>query len=383
MSFVVPEEISMLVSSDPEAGASNRSADGSYFEVQLQDGLTVPKDALNVNVSVEEATVWWVVPNITIGDNDKFYITGPEEGTIIDKLNLGYPAIAQFSMTVVSPNVSTLVIQNLAAGMPVGDFVIGDIFRPNAGVSSGILYTITGITTDTANYKEYTVSGLLEGNIAGSTDDFSRVRTAGTIRNYVLTIDEGLYDLAGLNQALLRELENAGAQIKDSNDNSLPLLTMSPDDATQRVEIKFNYSTVSIDFSQPDTCREILGFDALVYGPYATVPFNLVAPNVAQFNQVNYFLIHSDLTNKGIRFNNNYNQTISQVLIDVAPGSQIVSKPFNPAKINAPELTGATRTNLRFWITDDKNRRINTNNEYWTARIVIHFLKPFVVGESK
>ena len=383
MSFVVPEEISMLVSSDPSAGASNRSADGSYFEVQLQDGLTVPKDALNVNVSVEEATVWWVVPNITTGVNDKFYITGPEELNVTDRLTLGYPASAQYSMTVVSPNVSTLIILNLAAGMPTGDFVIGDEFRPNDGPSSGILYTITGITTDAPNLKNYTVSGLLEGNIPAITGDFSRVRPGGTIRNFVLTIDEGLYDLSGLNQALLRELENAGAQITDGNDNSLPLLSLSPDDATQKVEIRFNYSTVSIDFTQPDTCREILGFNSNLYGPYATVPFNLVAPNVAQFNQVNYFLIHSDLTNKGIRFNNDYNQTISQVLIDVAPGSQVVSKPFNPAKINAPELTGATRTNLRFWITDDKNRRINTNNEYWTARIVIHFLKPFVVGESK
>ena len=84
-----------------------------------------------------------------------------------------------------------------------------------------------------------------------------------------------------------------------------------------------------------------------------------------------------------IRFNNNYNQTIGQVLIDVAPGSQIVSKPFNPARINAPELAGATRTNLRFWLTDDEDRRVDTNSEYWTARIVIHYLKPYVIGEGK
>jgi hypothetical protein len=35
---------------------------------------------------------------------------------------------------------------------------------------------------------------------------------------------------------------------------------------------------------------------------------------------------------------------------------------------------------LRFWITDDKNRRVNMNNEYWSARIVIHYLRPFVIG---
>jgi len=279
-SFVVPEEISMIVSSDPNSGATNISSDGSYFEVQLQDGLKIPKDALNVNIAVEEATVWWVVPNIITGQNDKLYITGPD-------------------------------------------------------------------TTD-------------------------------VVQNYVITIPQGLYDLAGLNQAVLRELENAGAKIDPD-----PLITLTPDEPTQKVEIRFNYPTVEVNFTPTDTPRDILGFNGINYGPYVGAPINILAPNIAQFNQVNYFLIHSDLTNKGIRFNNNYNQSLAQVLIDVAPGSQIVSKPFNPAKINAPELTGTSRTNLRFWLTDDEDRRVNTNGEYWTARIVIHYLKPYVVGEGK
>ena len=278
MSFTVPEEISMIVSSDPNNGASNRSSDGSYFEVQLQDGLKVPKDALNVNISVEESTIWWSVPNIITGQNDKMYITGPD--------------------------------------------------------------------------------------------------TLDVVQNFVLTIPQGLYDLAGINEAIARELEAGGAKIDPE-----PLITLSPDEATQKVQIRFNYATLSIDFTQDDTPRDILGFDAQVYTPIPDNP--LLAPNVAAFNTVNYFLIHSDLTNKGIRFNNNYNQTIGQVLIDVAPGSQIVSKPFNPARINAPELAGATRTNLRFWLTDDEDRRVDTNSEYWTARIVIHYLKPYVIGEGK
>ena len=140
---------------------------------------------------------------------------------------------------------------------------------------------------------------------------------------------------------------------------------------------------MNVDFTQADTPRNILGFDSAVYGPYAGAPLNVLAPNVAQFNQVNYFLIHSDLTNKGIRFNNNYNQTISQVLIDVAPGSQIVSKPFNPAKINVPELAGAKRTNIRMWLTDDENRAVNTNGEYWTCRIVLHYLKPYIINRGE
>lgn len=276
---MVPEEISLIVSSDPNSGAVNRSLDGSYFEIQLQDGLQIPKEALNVNISVEEATIWWVVPNIITAQNNKMYITGP------------------------------------------------DIFD--------------------------------------------------VLQNYIITIPQGLYDLSGINQTVLRELENQGAKIDPD-----PLISLTPDEPTQKVEMRFNYTTVSVNFSNSDTPRIILGFDSLIYGPYAGAPISILAPNIAQFNQVNYFLIHSDLTNKGIRFNNNYNQTISQILIDVSPGSQIVSKPFNPAKINAQELAGAIRTNLRIWLTDDQDRRVNTNGEYYTARIVIHYLKPYIIGSE-
>lgn len=100
MSFTVPEEISMIVSSDPSQGASNVSPDGAYFEVQLEDGIMIPSDALNVNISVEESTLWWVVPNIITGVNDKMYISGDTANSTLTKLELGYPNTAEFSMTV-------------------------------------------------------------------------------------------------------------------------------------------------------------------------------------------------------------------------------------------------------------------------------------------
>jgi len=278
--MMVPHEISILASSDPEAGAINISADGSEFEIQLEDALRVPQEAINPTIDVEEATVWWVVPNIITGQNDKMYITCPR-----------------------------------------------------------------------------------------AVDD--------ALTAYIVTIPQGLYDLTGLNQAISRELQNQGAKIDPSN-----ALVLSPDDATQKVELTLNYLGSQVDFTPLDTPREILGFDSQVIGPTIVAPFTQIADNTAAFNQVNYFLIHSDLTNKGIRFNNQYNQTITQVLIDVPPGSQIVSRPFNPARINAAELAGSNRTNIRFWLTDDKNRPVNTNNEFFTCRIAIKYLLPHVISSS-
>lgn len=372
--MLCPQEITMIVSSDPQNGAVNRSSDGSYFEIQLQDGLSLPNEALNPTLSVEEATVWWTIPNIITGQNDKMYITG--EGAlpqVIGKIDLGFPAPSSYSLTVVSANVSTLSLLNGAGGMPLGVFVVGDKFRPNSGLSSGIEYTITVINSDLATSKSYTVSGLLEGNIPSNTGDFSRIRT-GVLNNYVVTIPQGLYDLNGINQAILRGLENAGAKINPS-----PLITLTPDEPTSRVELRINYNNVVVNFTYADTPRDILGFNSSVLGPYPNA-ITILAPNTAAFNQVNYLLIHSDLTNKGIRFNNNYNQTVAQVLIDVSPGSQIVSRPYNPPRVAVPELINAKRNNIRMWLTDDNDRRVNTNGEYWTARIVIRYFKPYVIG---
>ena len=276
MAFV-PHEINLLATSDPEAGAINVSTDGSSFEIQLEDAIKIPDAAINVTISVEEATVWWSIPNVVTGVNDRFYCTVPR-----------------------------------------------------------------------------------------ALDDL--------LTAYIITIPSGLYDLTGLNNTLSRGLENAGAKM----DGASASITFSPDNATQKVEMRLAFLGSIVSFVQADTFRDLLGFDPQVIGPTVVEPVTFLAENTAGFNTVNYFLIHSDLVSKGIRFNNKYNQSIAQVLIDVAPGSQIVSKPFNPARTNASQLIGDQRKNLKFWLSDDNNRAVDTKGEFWTARVVIKFLLPHV-----
>lgn len=376
--MLVPEEISLLLSSDADMGAINKSKDGSYFEVHLESsGIEIPEDALSCQLSCESATVWWTVPNITEANN-KMYITGPSRiPQETEKVALGYPINSTFEMSIITqyPDPPTSLLEfNDEAGLPSGAWLVGDTFRPNSGVETGFLYVITEIQLDTSQSQRYVVSGLLEQNLNPSTGSFSRLRN-DVVQNYAITIPNGLYDLNGLDQSILRELENAGAK----NDPNV-LFSLSPDEATNKVEIRFNYDSVSIDFTQPNTFREILGFNSQVVGPYATVPRNILADNVAAFNQVNYFIIHSDLTNSGIRFNNQYDQAVAQVLIDVAPGSQIVSTPYNPPRIMVDELVNTKRDLIRMWLTDDKNRRINTNSENWSCRLLIKYLRPYFIG---
>ncbi len=66
-------EFSLFVSSDPAAGATGVSADGSQFDVIIPENIRIPQHARNVVLRVLNATIWWTVPNITVGDNDQFF----------------------------------------------------------------------------------------------------------------------------------------------------------------------------------------------------------------------------------------------------------------------------------------------------------------------
>lgn len=223
---------------------------------------------------------------------------------------------------------------------------------------STIWWTVPNISASIGNNRMY-INGTPEAG--------------GLTQQYIITIPDGLYDLGGLSTAVLRELQDAGAKVTPN-----PLINFTSDEATQRVGIIFNYTDVSIDFTPTDTPREILGFNSQVLGIYPNVPKTVLGDNVASFNTVNSFLIHSDLVAGGIPINGNYSSTISQVLIDVPAGSQIISQPRHPARINAENLTGRQVSRIRFWLTDEAGNPVDTNGEYWSTRIVIHYLKPMV-----
>ncbi len=71
------KEITFIISSDVLNGATNKSADGSTFDVQLEQPLQIPANASNVTLEVQTATIWWTVPNILTGVNDKFRLKEP------------------------------------------------------------------------------------------------------------------------------------------------------------------------------------------------------------------------------------------------------------------------------------------------------------------
>jgi hypothetical protein len=189
--------------------------------------------------------------------------------------------------------------------------------------------------------------------------------------NYTITIPDGLYGLKELAAAIARELVNLGLP---SN-----LFTLSGDDSTQKTILTFGYDDVTtLDFTQANTFREILGFDSrFVPTTPKTAGWSEYSDNIARFNQISSFLINTDLISDGIPVNNTSNGTIANVLIDVKPGSLINYSPVISVKANADQLIGKSTNYFSFRLTDQDRRVVNTNSEYWSLTAVIKYYIPF------
>ena len=273
------EEIPLLISSNENLDVYNKSADGSYFKIRLENGLHIPKEAINVNLRVESASIWYTTPNIITGVNDTLSIIGPDKN---------------------------------------------DLIKP-----------------------------------------------------FVIVIEQGLYSVDNLLQAIELGLFQAGAKYIN-NGTKASLIDFVPDPATGRLLLQINYDSVSIDFGAPRNFSNILGFDGGVYGPFIgqDLPVNIRPPKPAKFNQIDYYLINSSIIEQGLRINSSYNHTIARVLIDQTPGAQIIYSPNHPTRCNANSLRGLRKTEIEFWLTDDKYQRVDTGSENWSVNMVIEFYLP-------
>ncbi len=63
--MTIQREISILASSNPVLGASNVSATGDAFSLNLEQPLLIPQNARNINATLQESTIWYNTPNIS------------------------------------------------------------------------------------------------------------------------------------------------------------------------------------------------------------------------------------------------------------------------------------------------------------------------------
>jgi len=194
--------------------------------------------------------------------------------------------------------------------------------------------------------------------------------------SFVVTIAQGSYDLQTLTNDILTDLEVQGAKTEP-----LSLISLDADVATGKVEISLNYPTVQIEMRSWNTFHKILGLNEQLYTvPAGKTTHTFLADNVANFSSVEYILVHTDITDKGLSINGQYTQTVAQILPDVRSGSLIVFQPLSPLRIDCDNLKGTNLESFRVWITNEKNEAISTNGEFYSMLLKLSFERNQVFG---
>jgi hypothetical protein len=202
-------------------------------------------------------------------------------------------------------------------------------------------------------------------NIESGVNDHLRVFAGATWND--IYIPQGLYDLNSLETALEKAVINLGL--------ASDLFVIEGDSATQKVVIGFKTAGLQIDFTVTDSPRILLGYNSqFLPSSVTTFEEHIYAESVGGFSNITNFLIHSNIAGQGIPINGIYNSTIAEVKIDAPAGSLINHEPFNPIKIPMNTLAGRNINALRFWLTSQSNKAVNTNGEVWSVRISIKYI---------
>lgn len=190
----------------------------------------------------------------------------------------------------------------------------------------------------------------------------------------VITVPQGLYSIQLLNAEINRQILESGRP----NDS----IVLTGNNATQKTVITLLENGASIDFTLDDTFRDILGFNSQIITA-ASANDSFDSDIEANFNTLDYFIIHTDLVNRGLKINNKYTQAVAQVLVEAESGDQILHSPNNPAEIPCVELIGQKKNFINIWLTNQDNERVNTSNENYSFRLVIYYIMDEYVDKNE
>lgn len=174
-----------------------------------------------------------------------------------------------------------------------------------------------------------------------------------------ITITPGYYGLEDLKSSISLELNLAG--------EPTDLFTLTADAPSQKVIINFNAINIRLDFTQPDTLREIIGFDSRLSPTIGFAQAGEVdlGDNIAKFNSFNLILISMPtLLKQGIPVNAVGKAILGSIPITAKPNSLITYSPSYPIWSDANHLAGSNITNIIFESTNENLQPLYVVDSY-------------------
>ena len=210
-------------------------------------------------------------------------------------------------------------------------------------------------------------------NIKAGVNDVFKVSFANVSSNAVqtMTFPPGIYNLTSLNLRLSHFLIDLGLDSQTLKfvgvqATSSLLLHATPDAASGNITVNFTDATMSM--------RSFLGFENNPSVTF-TQEGSATANNTAKFDSIQYYVLECmgfNVSGSYKEDGNSNSSAIAVIVPDVQPSQQILYRPHHPLKLHA-NIAGGTVSRLEFRLCDHLHQPVNTNDEYYSARIRITY----------
>ena len=312
---IIEIEKTFFFSSAAANGATNIRDKGSAFEVTLDAPVTVPPGALDCTIECRSANIWFIMPNIS-------------EAYKNNRLYFKYDP---------------------------------SILNPLSGVIFGNQDPVPTVIDQTAPMTTPTAGPLGPLDISGW--DY-------------LQLPDGLYSVSDLNAALRRLIGNKMIPNTTTRYNTNSI-TISANSSTQHIIIEMNPGFVLGTLPFLNNIMHTFGITTLD-NDASGVQFlhdndYWEADSTAQLTPINSFLLHSDLVERGLCVNNGIANILTEIQLSGPPGSFLTYRPYLPYKLDGNHLKFSSRSTLKFYITDDKNRSLDMFGEAYSFSVVVKY----------
>jgi hypothetical protein len=207
------------------------------------------------------------------------------------------------------------------------------------------------LPTEATNVRVALVEATIWNTVPNIVEPYNVIRIQTTTEEIDFVIPTGLYNVDQLNTCLERLLLDA-----DLEPNLFFLRVDLPTDKIMFCNSSSTYKDGIRVLNPPSTPRSLLGLtdDSTLI---ITVGHNnqVLAPSVAKFNQMNWFVLRNSLASPGLNLNGDTRNILGRVYIDDGPNTMLVYEPSYPIFVPARDLqwTGKIAEVVGQWFQDD------------------------------
>lgn len=219
----------------------------------------------------------------------------------------------------------------------------------------------------------------------GVNNSFNISLTHPTEGFYSVLVDlpTGIYTVANIQDAVFNTFNAATIALNPLADWTgivPPPFLIELDDRVLKFVITLDpaYDPTTVDFNVANSFGPFIGFGNTTLVGFGPSAYVFPAQDEAKVNNVNGYMIHSDLVQGGLLTNGVSSQTIAVVPILVQKHGELINfLPRIPTITQAPHLVGYSTRDVKLWLTDEKNQDVDTQKEDWRFILRISWWQPY------